>query len=174
MKRDVLREQQAKCKAIYSADPAAALQTLTAEVHVDFENLACQVLKPTFLTPAGLHPAGGGDGSFACPVEIMLAGLATCAGVTLSAVAVSMKLDIQAACIRAEGDLDFRGTLAVDRASPVGLTALRLAFDLQTEEPEEKIQKLLELTHRYCVVHRTFDKPPPVARSVTIRTPTRS
>ncbi len=173
MKRDALREQQAQCKAVYAANPAAALQTLTAEIHVDFENLACQVVTPTFLTPAGLHPAGGGDGSFACPVEIMLAGLATCAGTTLSAVATSMKLDIQTARIRAEGDLDFRGTLAVDRASPVGLTALRLAFDLQTEEPEEKIQKLLELTHRYCVVHRTFDAPPPVACSVSVSKPKR-
>jgi uncharacterized OsmC-like protein len=130
---------------------------------VDFGNLAVNIDRPDFFSPAGLHPAGGGDGTFACAVEIMLAGLVSCAGVTLAAVATSMQLAIRSARIRCEGEMDFRGTLAVDRNAPIGLTAIRLAFEFETDEDESKINKLIELTHRYCVVHRTLDAPPPVA-----------
>jgi uncharacterized OsmC-like protein len=162
MKRDELRERQAKCKALYQENPDAGRQTLTSLVVLDFDNLACNVLHPTFLSPAGLHPSGGGDGTFACAVEMLLAGLASCAGVTLTAVATSMQLQITSGRVLAEGDIDFSGTLAVSKTAPVGLTALRLVFELETAEPDEKIEKLLELTHRYCVVHRTLDAPPSI------------
>lgn len=162
MKRDELRERQAKCKALYQENPDAGRQTLSAMVALDLDNLACNVLRPTFLSPAGLHPSGGGDGTFACAVEMLLTGLASCAGVTLTAVATAMQLKIAGGRILAEGDIDFSGTLAVNKSAPVGLTALRLAFELDTSEPDEKIQKLLELTHRYCVVHRTLDAPPSI------------
>jgi uncharacterized OsmC-like protein len=151
-----LKAAQAALKDHYRANPEAALLTLSAEGRVDFENLAVEIARPAFLNPAGLHPSGGGDGTFSCPVEIMLAGLVSCAGVTLAAVATSMKLPLRGATVRAEGDLDFRGTLAVDRAAPVGLTAMRLIFTLDLGAPQESIDKLIELTHRYCVVHRTL------------------
>lgn len=161
-----LKATQAERKDHYRANPGEAVQTLAAEGRVDLDNLAVEILRPEFLNPAGLHPAGGGDGTFACPVEIMLAGLVSCAGVTLAAVASSMKLPLQAAIVRAEGDLDFRGTLAVDRGAPVGLTAVRLIFTLDLEAPQESIDKLIELTHRYCVVHRTLDSPPAIELAV--------
>jgi uncharacterized OsmC-like protein len=157
-----LKAAQAALKDHYRANPEAALLTLSAEGRVDFENLAVEITRPAFLNPAGLHPSGGGDGTFSCPVEIMLAGLVSCAGVTLAAVATSMKLAMRSAIVRAEGDCDFRGTLAVDRAAPVGLTALRLVFQLDVDAPQDSIDKLIELTHRYCVVHRTIDAPPQV------------
>ena len=151
-----LKAAQAALKEHYRSNPEVALQTLSAEGRVDLDNLAVEITRPEFLNPAGLHPSGGGDGTFSCPVEIMLAGLISCAGVTLAAVATSMKLPLKAATVRAEGDVDFRGTLAVDRAAPVGLTAMRLIFTLDLEAPQESIDKLIELTHRYCVVHRTL------------------
>jgi uncharacterized OsmC-like protein len=157
-----LKAAQAALKDHYRANPEAALLTLFAEGRVDFENLSVEITRPAFLNPAGLHTSGGGDGSFSCPVEIMLAGLVSCAGVTLAAVATSMKLAVRSAIVRAEGDCDFRGTLAIDRAAPVGLTALRLVFQLDVGAPQESIDKLIELTHRYCVVHRTFDAPPQI------------
>ncbi len=163
MKLQTLRENQAVCKTQYQSSPDSALQTLQASGEIDFKNLAVLVDRPAGLIPAGLHPGGGGDGTFFCPVEIMLAGLVSCAGVTLAAVATTMQLEIRRAKVCCEGDLDFRGTLAVDRSAPVGLTAIRLQFDLDTASEESKIEKLLELTHRYCVVHRTLDSPPAVS-----------
>lgn len=144
------------------SDPGGALRTLSARGEVDFGNLAVRLVEPAFFSPAGLHPAGGGDGTFACPVEIFLAGLVSCAGVTLAAVATSMQLAVSAAEIICHGSIDFRGTLAVERSAPVALTSVRLEFVLATGEPDGKIEKLLELTHRYCVVHRTLDAPPAV------------
>ena len=158
MKAAQLKEQQAVCKAQYRDNPQSAIQTLSAQAILDPDNLACQIVRPEFLSPAGLHPSGGGDGSFACPVEIMLAGLVGCAGVTNS-----MKVGFTKGSITAEGDLDFRGTLAVDKQAPVGLTAIRLVFDLETDADQATIDKLIQLTHRYCVVHQTLDSPPPVS-----------
>lgn len=157
-----LKAAQAALKDHYRSNPNAALLTLFAEGRVDFDNLAVEITRPAFLNPAGLHPSGGGDGTFSCPVEIMLAGLVSCAGVTLAAVATSMKLVIREATVRAEGDCDFRGTLAVDRAAPIGLVALRLIFKMDADAPQESIDKLIELTHRYCVVHRTLEAPPKI------------
>jgi uncharacterized OsmC-like protein len=172
MKRDQLKAQQAICKANYTANPATAFQTLQARGRVDFDNLAVQLEHPAFWNPAGLHPSGGGDGSFACPVEIMLAGLVSCAGVTLAAVATSMQLPITAARVIAEGDIDFRGTLAVDKAAPMGLVQVRLKWELETTAETSKIDKLLELTHRYCVVHRTLESPPPITTDYRVVAPT--
>jgi uncharacterized OsmC-like protein len=162
MKLTLLKDNQARLKAVYKTEPERARQTLFARGTVDFSNLAARIVEPKLFDPAGLHPAGGGDGTFACPVEIFLAGLVTCAGVTLAAVATSMRLEISSATVRAEGDLDFRGTLAVDREAPVGLTAIRLSFDLNSTAPAEQLAKLIELTQRYCVVHRTLETPPVV------------
>jgi uncharacterized OsmC-like protein len=160
-----LKECQARKKAEYQADPALARRTLTARGVLEPGTLACRVDYPVAWNPSGLHEAGGGDGSFACPVEIMLAGLAGCAGVTMCAVASSMKIEIKHGEVIAEGDMDFCGTLAVDRNAPVGLTAIRLRFELETNASQQQVQKLVDLTHRYCVVHRTLDAPPPVTVS---------
>ncbi len=162
MKLTALKDNQAKLKVGYTEKPETAFQSLMASGNVDFGNLAVILDRPEFLNPAGLHLASGGDGTFACPVEIMLAGLVSCAGVTMAAVATSMKLQIDSARVTCAGDMDFRGTLAVDRAAPVGLTAIRLTFQLETAEPDDKIARLIELTHRYCVVHRTLDSPPAI------------
>lgn len=162
MKLTLLKDNQARLKGVYKSEPDRARQTLAARGTVDFANLAVRIDEPKRFDPAGLHPAGGGDGTFACPVEIFLAGLVTCAGVTLAAVATSMRLEIAAAAVRAEGDLDFRGTLAVEREVPVGLTSIRLSFDLASTAPAEQLAKLVELTQRYCVVHRTLEAPPVV------------
>ncbi len=162
MKAEKLRAAQANCKSNYLAAPESAFKTLSAMGVLDPVNLSCRLTHPIELNPAGLHPDGGGDGSFVCPVEIMLSGLVTCAGVTMCAVAHAMKIEIEHGEIIAEGDIDFRGTLAVDRNAPVGLTAIRLKFRLTTKAENSQVEKLLELTHRYCVVHRTLDAPPPI------------
>ncbi len=155
-----LKAAQSVCKAGYLADGDSAKQVLSACGMIDPDNLACRIQHPSVWDPAGLHSSGGGDGTFACPVEIMLAGWVSCAGVTLCAVASSMQIVLESGKITAEGSIDFRGTLAVDRAAPVGLTGLRLIFELKTDAPADKVQKLIELTQRYCVVHRTLESPP--------------
>ena len=160
MKADLLKSAQAKLKEKYAATPDTAIQNLTAVGTVDFDNLACNITQPNKLNPAGLHPSSGGDGTFACPVEIMLAGWVSCAGVTFAAVGHAMKLSIDACEITATGTIDFRGTLAVDREAPVGLTALNLTFKIESDEPKDKIEKLVQLTERYCVVHQTLCETP--------------
>ncbi len=163
---ETLKQRQAELKATYADDTALARQTLSARIIVDLPTLSVQVIQPTRLNPVGLHQGTGGDGSYVCPVELFLAGLGSCAGVTLAAVAHAMRLDLHHAALTVEGDVDFRGTLAVDRTAPVGLTAVRLNFELESDHPPESICKLLELTHRYCVVHRTLDQPPVIAATV--------
>jgi uncharacterized OsmC-like protein len=142
---------------------------LRARVVVDPRHLSCQIVEPTGLNPAGMHPMGGGDGSWVCPVEIMLAGLASCAGVTLAAVADSMKIVLQRAEITAVGELDFCGTLAVSRQAAVGLTKVTLLFDLVTDAPAASLQKLVELTERYCVVYRTLQTSPTVCTELVAK-----
>jgi uncharacterized OsmC-like protein len=116
---------------------------------------------------AGLHPATGGDGSLACSGDMLLQALVACAGVTLRAVATSLGIDIAGGTVAAEGDLDFRGTLAVSKEAPVGFTSIRLAFDLDTEASAEQIQTLVRLTERYCVVYQTLTHPAELSMSVT-------
>ena len=155
MDRAELQAAQAPLKERYREEPASALVTLRADGQLDEEQIACSVATGRALVEAGLHPATGGTGAFACSGDMLLEALVACAGVTLRSVATSMELDV-AGSIHAEGDLDFRGTLGVDREAPVGFTAIRLRFDLTSDAPEEKVAKLLQLTERYCVVAQTL------------------
>ena len=162
MKATLLKNNQAELKEKYKSDPQSAVQTLKAVGRLDPDNLACQIIHPETWTPVGLHPSSGGDGTFACSVEIMLAALVGCAAVTMAAVANSMKIEIKDGTITALGTMDFKGTLAVDRESPVGVTAIEMKFKLSSDVEDEKLQKLAQLTERYCVVHQTFNSVPPV------------
>jgi len=150
-----LQAAQKPLKERYRAEPAAALITLRADGKLDEEKIACKVDTGRALVEAGLHPATGGNGAFACSGDMLLEALVACAGVTLRSVATSMELDVTGS-VHAEGELDFRGTLGVDREASVGFEAIRLRFDLVSDEPKEKLDKLLELTERYCVVGQTL------------------
>jgi uncharacterized OsmC-like protein len=152
-----LKSAQAPLKARYRDDPAAALVTLRAEGRLGDEGVSCSVSTGRALVEAGLHPATGGTGLLACSGDMLLEALVACAGVTLRAVATSLGLDVSGT-VHAEGDLDFRGTLGVgkDEGVPVGFTAIRLRFELEHDEDEAAIAKLLELTERYCVVFQTL------------------
>lgn len=166
MKAAELKANQATLKSKYQISPETAVQELFASGKIDPGNLAVEITHPAHLSPAGLHASSGGDGTFACPVELMLAGWAGCAGVTCAAIANSMKIDLTDATVTAIGTLDFKGTLAVDRDVPVGLTKLELKFDIKSDETPDKIEKLIELTERYCVVHQTFVCVPTITVSV--------
>jgi uncharacterized OsmC-like protein len=154
MDRDKLRARQAPIKQRYRDEPASALVTLRAEGSLD-DGIACSVTTSRALVEAGLHPATGGTGTLACSGDMLLEALVACAGVTLRSVATSLELPVTGS-VRAEGDLDFRGTLGVDREAPVGFTAIRLLFDLEHDANAEQIDRLLELTRRYCVVYQTL------------------
>jgi uncharacterized OsmC-like protein len=158
-----LKSAQAPLKARYREDPAAALVTLRAEGTLGDESVSCSVSTGRALVEAGLHPATGGTGLLACSGDMLLEALVACAGVTLRAVATSLGLDVRGT-VRAEGDLDFRGTLGVakEEAVPVGFRSIRLRFELEHDEDEEAIAKLLELTERYCVVFQTLTGGVPV------------
>jgi uncharacterized OsmC-like protein len=158
-----LRATQAPLKARYRDDPVAALVTLRAEGTLGGESVSCSVSTGRALVEAGLHPATGGTGLLACSGDMLLEALVACAGVTLRAVATSLGLDVRGT-VQAEGDLDFRGTLGVakDEAVPVGFTAIRLRFELEHDEDEAAVAKLLELTERYCVVFQTLSGGVPV------------
>ncbi len=159
MDRDRLRSAQAPLKERYREDPEAAVVTLSAEGKLG-EGVSCSVRTGRALAEAGLHPASGGDGTLLCSGDMLLEALAACAGVTLRAVATSMGLDVRGGTVRAEGELDFRGTLAVDRDAPVGFRDIRLSFYLEGEASPTELEKLLELTERYCVVFQTLSSPP--------------
>ncbi len=124
------------------------------------EGVSCSVNTGRFLAEAGLHPASGGNGSLLCSGDMLLEALVACAGVTLQAVATSLGIPVEAGQVRAEGDLDFRGTMAVDRAAPVGFRAIRLSFDLETDASQDELDNLLKLTERYCVVFQSLANPP--------------
>jgi uncharacterized OsmC-like protein len=158
-----LKAAQAPLKARYREDPASALVTLRAEGTLGEEGVSCSVATGRALVEAGLHPATGGTGLLACSGDMLLEALVACAGVTLCAVATSLGLDVRGT-VRAEGDLDFRGTLGIakDEGVPVGFRSIRLRFDLEHEEDDEAIAKLLELTERYCVVFQTLTGGVPV------------
>ncbi len=159
MDRQTLRDRQAPLKARYREDPSAAVVTLKAEGALG-EGVTCKVDTGRALAEAGLHPASGGDGTSLCSGDMLLEALVACAGVTLRAVATSLGLDVRGGTVRAEGDLDFRGTLAVDRDTPVGLTAIRLDFTLDSDASPEELATLVRLTERYCVVLQTLTTPP--------------
>ncbi|MCW3037382.1 MAG: OsmC family protein [Actinobacteria bacterium] len=155
---ETLRAVQQPLKDRYSADPDAALVTLTADGALG-EGITCSVATGRALVEAGLHPATGGDGLSACSGDMLLQALVACSGVTMRAVATALGLTV-GGTVHAEGDLDFRGTLAVDRGAPVGFRAIRLSFDLVTDATDDQIATLLRLTERYCVVYQTLAVPP--------------
>jgi uncharacterized OsmC-like protein len=167
MDRAELQALQAPLKDRYREEPDAALLTLRADGELDGSRIACSVQTGRALVEAGLHPATGGTGALACSGDMLLEALVACAGVTLRSVATSMELDVSGS-VHAEGDLDFRGTLGVDREAPVGFTAIRLRFELASDEPEEKLAKLIELTERYCVVAQTLAGGVPLEFSYSI------
>ena len=162
-----LRELQAPLKARYREDAEAALVTLRAEGSLDADGIACRVETGRALVEAGLHPATGGTGLQACSGDMLLEALVACAGVTLRAVATALEFRLNGGNVTAEGDLDFRGTLGVDRAAPVGFGAIRLAFSLDTDEPQDRIDSLLKLTERYCVVLQTLRNSPEITASIS-------
>nr|WP_256488998.1 OsmC family protein [Dyella lutea] len=162
-----MKAVQAPLKQHYRESPRAALITLRAEGRLG-EGVTCRVDTGRALVEAGLHPATGGNGLSACSGDMLLEALVACAGVTLNAVATALGIVLRDATVQAEGDLDFRGTLGVDKAAPVGLTAIRLHFLLDTDADDEQLDTLLRLTERYCVVYQTLAKGP---RLTTTRTP---
>ena len=161
MNADELKQIQTPLKARYSGDPGTAIAELHARGVVDIESLACRVESPHAQkeqTVSGLHPKAGGDGSLACSGDMLLQSLIACSGVTLAAVATAMGLQINSAEIIAKGTMDFRGTLGVDRQAPVGLTSVELIFEVVSPESDDKIDKLIQLTERYCVVLKTISE----------------
>ena len=157
-----LRELQAPLKARYRDEPGAALVTLRAEGELADGAIACKVETGRALAVAGLHPATGGSGMELCSGDMLLEALVACAGVTLKAVATALDIPLKSGRVSAEGDLDFRGTLGVDKTAPVGFAQIRLRFDVDTDAPQEKLDQLLKLTERYCVVYQTIKSGPPV------------
>jgi len=158
MDSNELRALQAPLKARYKEDPAAALVTLTATGELG-EGIACSVQTGRALAKAGLHPASGGDGLSLCSGDMLLEALVACAGVTLKAVATALGVELRRGVVRAEGDLDFRGTLGVAKDAAVGFRAIRVVFDLDTDATAEQVGKLLALTERYCVVYQSLRTP---------------
>lgn len=161
MDANELRALQAPLKDTYRSNPDVAVVTLRAQGRIG-ENLSCRVETGKALAEAGLHPATGGDGSLACSGDMLLESLVACAGVTLGAVATAIGIELRRGTVRAEGDLDFRGTLGVSKEAPVGFQRLRLHFDLDAEASDEQIATLIRLTERYCVVYQTLRQPPDI------------
>ena len=165
MKSEELRSIQAPLKEQYKKEPGAALVTLKASGHLG-EGITCKIETGRAIVDAGLHPATGGDGFHICSGDLLLEALVACAGVTLNAVATAIGIDIKDGMVYAEGDLDFRGTLAVSKEIPVGFKDIRLNFKLETDASEQQLADLLKLTERYCVVYQTLSNSP--AMKVTV------
>jgi uncharacterized OsmC-like protein len=161
-----LRATQAPIKERFKSDPKAAMITLKAKGSIENEGIACKVETGRALAVAGLHPATGGSGLELCSGDMLLEALVACAGVTLKSVATAIDVPLRTGNVTAEGDLDFRGTLGVERTAPVGFRDIRLAFALDTSEPQDRIDTLLKLTERYCVVLQTLRQAPTIAASV--------
>ena len=161
-----LRELQAPLKDRYRAAPETAVVVLRAQGRLGAEGLTCKVETGRALVEAGLHPATGGDGLSACSGDMLLEALVACAGVTLRAVATALDIPLRGGTVSAEGDLDFRGTLGVSREAPVGFRDIRLRFELDTEAPADKVESLIKLTERYCVVYQTLRTPANLTLSV--------
>jgi uncharacterized OsmC-like protein len=163
MKSEELRNLQAPLKEKYKEDPGAAFITLKAQGKIG-ENISCKVETGRAFAEAGLHPATGGDGMLLCSGDMLLEALVACAGVTISAVSTSIGIEIRSGTVRAEGDLDFRGTLGVSKEAPVGFVNIRLSFDLESDATAEQMESLKKLTERYCVVYQTL------VRGVSVQT----
>ncbi len=167
MDANALRAMQAPYKDKYKSDPNAAVITLKAHGTLDESKIACKVETGRALAIAGLHPATGGSGAELCSGDMLLEALVACAGVTLKAVATALDIPLKSGTVKAEGDLDFRGTLGVDKEAPVGFREIRLSFDLDTDASDEQIASLIKLTERYCVIFQTLNKPPKLALTVS-------
>lgn len=163
MKRAELQAVQGPLKSRYRGDPTRAIVTLRAEADLDSTEVSCSVQTGRALVEAGLHPASGGDGTLACSGDMLLQALVACAGVTLRSVAVSREIPLNGGRISAAGELDFRGTMGVDRDAPVGFRAINLRFELDPALSDEDLQTLVTLTERYCVVYQTISRGVPVA-----------
>jgi len=161
MDANALKALQAPLKDRYRQTPTAAVVTLQAEGRIG-EGVTCRVETGKALVEAGLHPATGGTGMSACSGDMLLEALVACAGVTLKAVATALDIPLRSGKVSAEGDLDFRGTLGVAKDAPVGFAQIRLRFDLDTDAPQDKLDQLLKLTERYCVVYQTIKSGPPI------------
>ena len=160
MDAETLKAVQAPLKQRYRDVPDSAVITLKAEGTVGAEGVTCKVDTGRALVEAGLHPAAGGDGMSACSGDMLLEALVACAGVTLRAVATALNVELRGGTVRAEGDLDFRGTLGIAKDAPVGFRSIRLTFDLDTDAGDEQLASLLKLTERYCVIYQTLRNPP--------------
>jgi len=165
VEREELRAVQTPLKERYKEEPDAAVVTLAASGELG-EGVSCSVQTGRAIAEAGLHPASGGDGSLLCSGDMLLEALVACAGVTLQAVATSLGIEVASGTVRAEGELDFRGTLAVDREAPVGFSAIRLAFELESDADREQLDTLLKLTERYCVVFQTIAGAPQLSTTL--------
>lgn len=165
MDAETLRDMQAPLKSRYRDDPEAGVVTLHATGALDSEDLVCSVETGRALVEAGLHPATGGDGVAACSGDMLLQALVACAGVTARAVATAIGIKLRGGTIRAEGEVDFRGTLGVSKETPVGFIDIRLHFDFDTDADAEQLASLMKLTERYCVVYQTLRAAPPVTVS---------
>ena len=166
-----LKAMQAPLKDAYREEAAKALITLRAKGSVDDQKIACKVETGRAIAEAGLHPATGGSGMELCSGDMLLEALVACAGVTLKAVATALEFRLDGATVEAEGDLDFRGTLGVSKEASVGFRAIRLRFDLNTDEPQERIDSLIKLTERYCVVFQTLNTRPELSVAVDAERP---
>lgn len=162
MNAEELRAAQAPIKEKYKTDPAAAVHTMSVTGVIQ-PNQTCRLETTAGPVDAGLHPAAGGSGDDACSGDMFLEALVACAGVTFSAVATAMEIPVDKATVTAEGDLDFRGTLGVSRDVPIGFADIRLKFDVSSDAPQEKIDKLIQLTERYCVIYQTLRQPMEIA-----------
>ena len=162
MNAEQLRAAQAPVKSRYREDPSAAVVTMRARATFGAEEITCTVGTFTGPVDAGLHPAAGGQGQSACSGDMLLEALAACAGVTLRAVATAMGVNLRGGTVTAEGDLDFRGTLGIKKEVPVGFTAIRLHFDLDTDAEPDQVATLLKLAERYCVIYQTLKAPPAI------------
>ena len=161
-----LRATQAPIKERYKSDPKAAMITLTARGSTEAEGIACKVETGRALALAGLHPATGGSGLELCSGDMLLEALVACAGVTLKSVATAIEVPLKTGLVTAEGDLDFRGTLGVDKEAPVGFEEIRVRFEVETDAPQDKLDLLLKLTERYCVVYQTIKNGPKISVSM--------
>jgi uncharacterized OsmC-like protein len=160
LETEELKAIQGPLKDQFREDPSAASTTLKADAKLDDAAVSCSVQTGRAIVEAGLHPLSGGDGTLACSGDMLLQALVACAGVTLRSVAVNRGIDLQGGSVRAEGDMDFRGTMAVDRDAPVGFRAIRLSFDLETDATQDQLDELIKLTERYCVVFQTLANTP--------------
>ena len=167
MESNALRALQAPLKDRYKSDPKSATITLKAKGALDDAQIACKVETGRALATAGLHPATGGSGLELCSGDMLLEALVACAGVTLKAVSTALDIPLRSGEVSAEGDLDFRGTLGVAKDAPVGFAQIRLRFNVDTDAPQDKLDQLLKLTERYCVVYQTIKSGPPVEVKLT-------